>query len=281
MANSSRSPLTTILVPVLPSSSSWVRAWVAITPRSPESMRTAPSSRPATSTALPDAAGDVVGVDQQGGAGAERLDLGREGRPLVVVQQRERVRRGTGGGDPVPAGRLEVGGRGEAGQVGRPGGRHRRLLVRPPRPHLDDRPAGGRRDHAGRGRGDRAVVVEDRQGQGLQHDRLAEGAGHRQDGRVREVQLALPVAVDVAGEPEVGEIVRRRLVDGAELAQHADRVGVEPEPLQGVEQPAGAGRPRRIAGPRAAAGRTARTRTGARRSRRAGPSRASSARSGR
>src|SRR6266508_5219545 len=69
-----------------------------------------------------DALGDVVGVHEQRGVLAQRRDLGGERRTLVVVQQREGVRRGAGGRDAVaPAGR-QVGGVGEAGQIGRAGG---------------------------------------------------------------------------------------------------------------------------------------------------------------
>src|SRR5690606_2440297 len=42
-----------------------------------------------------DAGLDVVGVDEEGRAGAHRLDLGPERLLLGVVQQGERVRRGT------------------------------------------------------------------------------------------------------------------------------------------------------------------------------------------
>ena len=45
----------------------------------------------------PDRLGDVVGVDEQGGALAQGLHLGAEGVLLGVVQQRERVRAGAGG----------------------------------------------------------------------------------------------------------------------------------------------------------------------------------------
>ena len=59
-----------------------------------------------------DGLGDVVGVDQQGGAAAQRVDLGREGVPLAVVQQGEGVRAGADGGDAVAEAGREVGGGG-------------------------------------------------------------------------------------------------------------------------------------------------------------------------
>ena len=73
----------------------------ASAPRSPESSRTAPSSGPGDLDGEPHRLGDVVGVDQQGGADAERVDLGPERVRLGVVQQRERVRAGAGGRDAV------------------------------------------------------------------------------------------------------------------------------------------------------------------------------------
>jgi len=89
-------------------------------------------------------------------------------------------------------------------------------------------------------------VVEDAQHDRLEHDRLGERAGDRQQRRVREVQLALPVAVHAAGEAEVGEVGERRVVDDAVVAQpvelgraeaevgdrleHAPRAGDDAEP---------------------------------------------------
>ena len=52
MANSSRSLVTVMRVFVAPSASSCARTSRTTTPRSPESMRTAPSSVPATRTAV-------------------------------------------------------------------------------------------------------------------------------------------------------------------------------------------------------------------------------------
>ena len=63
--------------------------------------------------------------------------------------------------------------------------------------------------HPGGGRGDRRVVVEDRQQQRLQQHRLGEGRLHDHQRGVGEVDLALGVAPDVAGEPVVGQPVQR------------------------------------------------------------------------
>ena len=76
---------------------------------------------------------------------------------------------------------LQVRRGGEAGDVGGPGAGHRGALVGPPRAHFDQRPVAGRRHHPGRGGRDRAVVVQDGQGDGFQQDRLGEGAFYDED----------------------------------------------------------------------------------------------------
>ena len=129
----------------------------------------------------PDALVHVVGVDEQRRPGAEDVDLRPEGRLLVVVQQREGVRAGPGRGNAVAAAGLEIRGRREAHQVRRPCRGHRGLLVRAARAHLDARPLAGRGHHAGGRRGDRAVVVEDRQRQGLEQHAFGEGRPHGED----------------------------------------------------------------------------------------------------
>ena len=245
-------------------------------------MRIAPSSGPAAAIAFAMPCGDVVGVDEQRRARAERVELGGERRLLVVVQQRERVRRGAGGRDAVAPRRREVGRRREPGQVRRAGRRDGRLLVRAARAHLDDRTPARRDHHARRRRRDRAVVVEDRQHQRLEHDRLGERPGHREDRRVREVQLALAVAVDVPAEPVRREVVRRAVVhDAGRRAGTSTSAVVEAEVGDGVEQRARCRPPRRSAGRPAGGARTPRTCTAGPLCRRAGPSPASSARTGR
>jgi hypothetical protein len=83
-------------------------------------------------------------------------------------------------------------------------------------------------------------VVEDRQRQRLEQDGLGERPGDREDGRAGEPQLALDVAVDVAGEAVVGQPVQSLGVDDPLLAQERDLVRAEPEVLERVEEPAGA-----------------------------------------
>ncbi len=164
-----------------------------------------------------DAGGDVVGVDQQRGLHAERVDLRAERRLLPVrgalpgdgVQQREGMRAGAQRGHAVAALRLEVRRSGETGEVGGTRRGDRGVLVGAPRTHLDQRPALGRADHPGRGGGDGGVVVEDRQRQRLEQHAFGEGAVHGQHRRAGEVQLAFRVAVDVAAEPVVREVGQR------------------------------------------------------------------------
>ena len=68
------------------------------------------------------------------------------------------------------------------------------------------------------------VVVQDGQAQGLQHDALGERAGHGQQRRVREVQLAFPVAVDVAAESVARQVFGARVVDDTVGSQLLDLV---------------------------------------------------------
>ncbi len=183
--------------------------------------------------------GDVVGVDEQGGADAQRLHLGAEGVGLVVVQQREGVCGGPGGRDAVGSARREVAGRVEAGDVRRPRGGHGRLLVRAARPHLDAGSFARGQGHPGGGRGDGGVVVVDRQQDGLEQHRLGERALDDEERRVGEVRLALGVAPDVAGEAVGREPVEHVGIDHA--VQGSDRRGVEAERLDGVERTTDAG----------------------------------------
>ena len=281
MANSSRSPDSTIRVPVAPSESS-------------------------SSRACRGQHGQVAGVDPDR---AERragdLDRGpdarwrcRRCRPAAWCRCRARrpgpgTRRASSScssvnacaavpavGHAVPAAGLQVGRGGEAGEVGGPGGGHRRLLVGAPGAHLDQRPVAGRGDHPGRGRGDRAVVVEHRQRQRLQQHGLAERAGHGQHRRVGEAQLALGVAVDVAGEPALGQPVERRRRPARSRPARPARRGRTGT----TRSPRAAGRcrpPRRTAGRSAAGGRTSRRRSRGRPCRPAAPRPAWSARTGR
>ena len=204
-------------------------------------MRTAPSSGPAISTADAHGLGDVVRVHEQRRAPAERVDLGLEGVPLVVVQQREGVRGGADGRDAVAEAGREVGGGGEAADVRGAGRGDGGQLVRAAGAHLDQRPAARGGGHPGGGGRDRRVVVEDGEDHGLQEHALREGALDPQDRRAGEVHLALGVAPDVAAEAVGGQPFEGRLVDDAALAQEAEDVGVEPEVLDGVQHPAGAG----------------------------------------
>ena len=95
-----------------------------------------------------DALRDVVRVDEQRGAGAERGDLGGEGLLLVVVQERERVGGRADRGEPVPACRLEVRRPDEACDDGGARRPDRGLLVRTAGAHLETGPVAGGGGHA-------------------------------------------------------------------------------------------------------------------------------------
>ena len=190
---------------------------------------------------------DVIGVDEQGRADPESGDLGAKRGLLPVigpaagggVHHGEGVRGGAQCGEVVALCRREVGGCGEAGDVGGPGGRDGGLLVGAPGPHLDQRPVIGHAHHPGGRRGHRTVVVEDRQRQRLQYDAFGEGPGDRQDRRAREIQLSFGVAVDVPAEPEVAEVIQRRGVE--EARQRRQRGLVEDEIGQRLQESAGTG----------------------------------------
>ncbi len=185
--------------------------------------------------------GHVVGVDEERRAAAQRLDLRGERVALRVVQQREAVGARARGRDPVALPGGQVGRGGEAGDVRRPGGGDRGLLVGAAGAHLDAGAAVGGPGHPRRRGRDRRVVVEDREQQRLEEDRLGEGRLDDHQRRVGEVHLALGVAPDVAREPVAGQPVEGGLVDDPALAQRGDHGVVEGELLERVEGPLHAG----------------------------------------
>jgi hypothetical protein len=132
---------------------------------------------------------------------------------------------------------FEVRGGVEAGEVRHAGGRDRRLLVGPPAAHLDHPATVGHVDHAGGGRRDGRVVVEDGEHQRLEQHRLAERALDGQHRRSREVELALPVGDDVAPEAVAGQEVERPPVDEVLPVEEGELLGGEAERLDLVEQP--------------------------------------------
>ena len=107
-------------------------------------MRTAPELRAGDADAESHGLLDVVGVDEQRGPGAHRVDLGSEGVLLGVVQQREGVRGRPHRRDAPAASGLEVRGGAEAGDVRCPGCGDGRPLARPTGAHLGERAAAGR-----------------------------------------------------------------------------------------------------------------------------------------
>ena len=84
-------------------------------------------------------------------------------------------------------------------------------------------------------------MVEDAESQRLEHDGVGEAALDRQDRRPGEVQLALAVAPDRAGEAVVLEIGERLGIHDVVVAQEAQLVVSEAELAQQREQAAGAG----------------------------------------
>ena len=272
-----------IRVLVAPSASSWSRTCWASTPRSPESM---PDRAELRARRSPRRAAPPRRCRRCPPAGVvpapERRDLRGERVALGVVQQREAVRAGAGGRDAVPL----------AGRRGSRWSRSRRCTPRgrpPPRPPRGyaaspSRCTAGRprRQVIRRGRrGDRRVVVEDRQQQRLEQHRLGEGRLDDQQRGVGEVGLALGVAPDVAGEAVAATATpasaRRR--PGARGARRAPRrrTGTARSRRGRVRRRP----PRRTGGPRGAGAGTARRPPAGGRCRRRAPPAAWSARSGR
>jgi hypothetical protein len=84
-------------------------------------------------------------------------------------------------------------------------------------------------------------VVEDRQQQRLEQHPFGEGRLDHDDGGVGEVELALRVAPDVAGEAVRREPLQRRVVHHPGVREVAEGGVVEPELLDRVEDPADTG----------------------------------------
>ena len=148
------------------------------------------------------------------------------------------MRRGSRARDAVGTRGLEIGGGGDTREIGGPSARHGGPLVRATRSHLDDRAPACCADHAGSGGRYGAVVVEDREDQRLEHHCLGEGSAHREDRRVREVQLTLAIPVDIAGELVVTEPLDGLVVE--EAFDDGDLVFAEAELCQRVEDASGA-----------------------------------------
>ena len=186
------------------------------------------------------AGGDVIGVHQDRGARSEAGHLRREGLLLGVVQEGEGVGRGPHGGNAVEESRLQVARSYETADDRGPGRGDGCLLVGPARPEVHAGAPVGGDGHAGGGCGDGAVVVVDRQGQGLQDAGLGEGALHGQQRGAGEVALALGVAADRPGEAVVAQEVQGLVVDDPGAVQEVDLGGGEREGLDGVQQPTSA-----------------------------------------
>jgi hypothetical protein len=84
-------------------------------------------------------------------------------------------------------------------------------------------------------------VVQNGQEDGFQQHRLGETGLHHQHRRAGEEDLPVGVAGDVTAEPVVRQPVAGSLVDDAPIGQERDRLLVEAEPLERVEQPVDTG----------------------------------------
>ncbi len=171
---------------------------------------------------------------------AERIDLAAEGLLLGVVQEGPRVRGRPHRGDAPFATGFEIARGAEARDVGRARGGDGRSLGGPTRPHLGQGAVAGGDAHAGGGVRDGGVVVQDAEGQRLEHHGLRERALHGEDGRSGEVELALAVSADGAREAVILQEAQRLRADDAVVAQVAQLVVAEAERAQLLQQPPGA-----------------------------------------
>ena len=151
--------------------------------------------------------------------------------------QGEGVGRSAAGGDAVEVAGLEVRGGVEAADPGGPGGGRGGGIAGAAAAGLEQAVVAGRRAHAGGGGQHRAVVVEDREAEGLEDDGRGEVGLDGEDGAAGEVDVALAVAVDVAVEGPAGEVVDRLGRDDAMRRRPLELVGVEAEVIERVEQP--------------------------------------------
>lgn len=149
---------------------------------------------------------DVVSIGQKGGADSQGADLGLEGVAFAVMNQGEGVSGSADAFDPVLLGRGQVGCGGETTDHGGPGGSHGGVLADAAAAHIGARAVSGGRGDAGGGGGDRAVVIQDAQNQGLQQNRLTESTFHLEDRRIGEEDLTFPVGLDAAGEAVVLQV---------------------------------------------------------------------------
>ena len=145
------------------------------------------------------------------------------------------------GGHAEPPPRLQVRRGVEPAHVGGARRGRRRLLMGAPAASLQQHAGARCGPHARRSGGDGGVMVEDRQHQGLQYDRLGKRSRDGQDRRPGYVELALAVPTDVAGEGEVGEAPQPGVGDDPLPAQEVQFRRAEAEVLERRQQATGAG----------------------------------------
>ena len=151
------------------------------------------------------------------------------------------MRRGPDRGNSVTHAGLEIAGSDEAADDGCAGRRHGRPLVGPPGPEVDTGTTVRSDGHARGRRGDGAVVVVDREGQGLQDAGLGERALDREQWRTGEIALALGVAADRAGEAVATQVVQCGVVYDAGGVEEVDLGIGERKVLDGVQKAARSG----------------------------------------
>ena len=182
----------------------------------------------------------VVGVDEQGGAGAEGTQLRLERFTFAVVQQGERVGAGADGVQAVAQASLQVGGAREAGDNGGACGGDGGAFVGAARTHFEAGAIACGCAHAGGGARHGGVKVQDGQQVGFEDARFGEGAFDLHDGGVGEERFAFCVAADIAAEGEGFEVGEGFFVDDVAGGEEGEFFVVEAEVSEAFEESAGA-----------------------------------------
>ena len=179
----------------------------------------------------------VVGVHQQQAAGGEHLGVLAEGGDLVREGHHPAVGVGARDGNVVHLAGEHVAGALAAADDGRARTVDARVgALGTAQAELHHRAALRRLHHAAGLGGDQRLVVDDVQERRLHQLRLEDGRGHADQRLAREHDGALRHGVHVAVEFKVAKLVQEVLVEDAQAPQVAQRLLVEAQVLQILDQ---------------------------------------------
>ena len=146
---------------------------------------------------------NVVRVNQQCGVLAERGNLRFKRAALIIMHQREAVRGRADGIQAIHLRGQQIGRALESAHYRSTGSGNGGPLVRTAPAHIHARAILRGADHAGRGRRDRGIVIQNAQQQRFQQRALAERAFDLQNRRIREEHLTFAIALDRTGKMEI------------------------------------------------------------------------------